>query len=135
MKVCSTLVAVVLMLSLAGPAAAQGPIAVSASKALAQEAKPVEVKTKRRSDALFWGGEVMSGVGGFMLGYGLVMKHDVSCVVLFGIVACEETGANKNMLIGTGAALTAGGLAMSFYGGKRFAVAPSRNGIVGRLRF
>lgn len=108
------------------------PLAASIAAASTQ---PVVVRTERRNPEMYWGGLMLSGMGGFTLGYALTMQHDVTCVNFGTVVTCQETGANRGALIGVGVAAIGAGWALTGYGGKRVAVAPTRNGIVGRVSF
>ena len=117
--------------SLAGLAAR--PLEAGITAAAAQTTP--SVRTERRNAEMYWGGLMLSGLGGFTLGYALTMQHDVTCVNFGAFVTCQETGANRGALIGIGAVAIGAGWALSGYGGKRVAVAPTRNGIVGTLRF
>ena len=119
----------------ATPAFAQGPIATSAAAQTARATQTATaVRTERRSTELFVTGLALEFMGGFMLGDGLRMQHEVTCLNLGAFVSCQETGAEKGLFIGLGAAGIAGGYALATWG-KRVTVAPMRNGILGRVRF
>ena len=122
-----------LCLALTTPAFAQqdGPIARTA--ATQQPAAQPIPKTRMKNSGMYVGGLVLSGVGGFMLGRGIVMEKGAVCAGGFGIVACEEVGSSKNLLILGGAALAGTGILLVALGGKRVSVSPSLSGVTVRF--
>ena len=101
---------------------------------VATQTAPV-VRTERRNDEMWVSGLLTEFAGGVLLGRGLTMTHEIACFGAGTFISCAETGANRNTLIGVGAAAIAGGFAMATYGGKRIVVSPTRTGVVGRLTF
>lgn len=95
--------------------------------ALAQS--PPATQTRMKNSGMWVGGLVMSGVGGYMLGYGLAVKQETICAGAGNLVYCEEYGKNKVTLIAGGAGFAALGIWLAHVGGERVSVAPSLDGI------
>lgn len=111
------------------------PVSASAETLLQQALKELNTQavpapqTRMKNSGMWVGGLVLSGAGGYMLGYGLAMERGAYCTTIGRSVLCEEEGENKNLLIGAGAALTAAGIWMAYVGGQRVAVSPSIGGV------
>lgn len=95
--------------------------------ALAQS--PPATQTRMKNSGMYVGGLVMSGVGGYMLGYGLSLKQETVCATSRNVIYCEEYGKNKVALITGGAGIAALGFWLAHVGGERVSVAPSLDGI------
>jgi hypothetical protein len=123
----NTILCVALASSLIASSAVAGPIRESAARQTpapaAPDAKPKQME--RRNADLYWGGIAMAGIGGWMLGTGLGQQHTIVCGGGSTLVACEESGANKGMLIGVGAGVMGAGIVLSAIGGKKVAVSPT----------
>ena len=130
-----TCLAVVLCVGLAAPSLAAEPIRFDAALAALQAAAPAP-KPPRRNDELYWGGVVMSALGGYLFGSGLGMgPHQVTCTGFGSFASCSETGGNRGMFLGIGAAVMGSGRVMAAVGGKRVTVAPSLTGAQVSVRF
>jgi hypothetical protein len=94
---------------------------------------PAPPKTALRSAELMVAGWVLAGAGGWLLGTGLGETPSVTCVGLYGVVTCQETGSNRGLLIGAGAGLAGAGVALAAYGAHRITITPTVTaGVLGR---
>ena len=106
-----------LTLLLSGVVHGQAPLHDAVARAVAQQ--PARPATVRANSDLYWGGAVLAGIGGWLLGTGLGMgPASVSCSVARD-VTCTEINGNRALYLGSGAALAAAGIVMSAIGGKR----------------
>jgi hypothetical protein len=131
-----SIAAVIVVLSCVAAPTFAGPIRESAARQTPAPAAP-DAKPKamvRKNPDLYWGGIAMAGIGGWMLGTGLGQQHTIVCGGGSTLVACEETGANKGMLIGVGAGVMGAGIVLSAIGGQKVAVSPTRQGVLVRSR-
>lgn len=125
------LIAVVMCVVCMAPAVfAAGPVETSAASALTQQVQDTnKPKMERKNPELYWGGIAMAGIGGWVLGWGLgTPQKSVTCFGGFSVVSCAESGGNRGMLIGVGAAVMSAGVVMGAIGGKKVAVSPTLGG-------
>lgn len=113
----------------AAPLAA-GPLVRSATQQVTRAAQTATMRPPMRSPEMFWGGVAMAGVGGFLLGRGLVRQPEtVSCVSVYAVASCEQTGGSKTPYILGGLGIAGAGFVLTAIGGHRMTVAPTSKGL------
>jgi hypothetical protein len=127
-------IALALIITLvASTAFAEGPILSSADR-LAQQVTD-RSKMERQNPEMYYAGLSVLGLGAFMIGWGLGEQTSVTCGGGAFLVSCTETGGNKGLFIGTGAALAGGGALLAALGGKKIPVKASLHGITFEKNF